>query len=635
MQYQSSLRNHPRSLIAALLLAWSCQAWGVDTYNYDTNQVTIPSLTIGMTTYSNVVVTLGTIKAVLGGTAIGSEDSYTPATSELTMPSVSVNGTIYTNATITVAGLVSIGGVTAADSLDADTGRLSISYIQVYGTVYNHVVLEIGIQNVVGVAGGMPDAYLDNWDGPTGLLTIPAVQYGPHIYTNVTLTAGLANVVSVGVPGAFICNATGTNTLPGGNTSGTGPVAEIPLYFFGASATDGEGPNGGVIEGRDGAFYGTTYVGGTGSGYGTVFRFVPSSTGPGTESVLYSFTGSITARSADGAGSSAGLIQACDGNFYGTTVYGGEGGTYGGGTVYEVTAQGTETHPPLYQFGNPGDLSGPGSLLTVGWDGNLYGTTDSGDLSRMGGIYKLTPAGQETVLYTYHNTGSDGLSFGTASLVQGNDGNFYGTTPGGGTYSRGTIYRMRPSGEVTIVHNFTGCDGEAVVCNPPIVDGWSPVAALIQASDGNFYGTTVYGGLYGLGSVFQMTPAGDVTVLYSFTGAGDGDGASPTNLMEGSDGNIYGITANGGTAGISLGTVFRLCRNLATGSSQRAETVLWRFQGGSTDGGNPTGLIQAGDGNFYGTTETGGPNNSIPYQRSEGMLYELTNVIGAAPACPP
>jgi uncharacterized repeat protein (TIGR03803 family) len=282
-----------------------------------------------------------------------------------------------------------------------------------------------------------------------------------------------------------------------------------------------------LIQGTDGNFYGTTYEGGTGNG-GTVFKITPA----GVETVLHSFAG------ADGIFPQAGLIQGADGNFYGTTA---EGGPSGYGAVFKITPAGAET--VLYFFTSGTDGRYPYAGLIQGTDGNFYGTTYEGGTSDDGTVFKITPAGAETVLYSFA-AGTDG-QYVDAGLIQGADGNFYGTTFQGGTNSDGTVFKITTAGVETVLWSFgSGTDGE------------HPEAGLIQGADGNFYGTTINGGQHGSGTVFEITSAGVETVRGSFGNGTDGNGMSPrAGLIQGADGNFYGATYAGGANG--YGTVFK------------------------------------------------------------------------------
>lgn len=298
---------------------------------------------------------------------------------------------------------------------------------------------------------------------------------------------------------------------------------------------------------------------------------VISVTAPGvTMSSLWSFTGGDS-----GAYLYSPLLQGRDGNYYGTTI---EGGTDGDGTVYKLTANGALT--TLFSFNyNDGAIVYGG--LFQGRDNFLYGTAYAGAAYDDGTTFKLSTSGGLTSLTTFN--GENGM-LPVAGMTQGADGYFYGTDLAGGAYGSGTVYRMTTGGSLTTLAAFDSTDGA------------DPSAVLVQGLDGNFYGTTEYGGTSGDGTVFQITPSGQLTSLYSFSGGSDG--AIPiAGLIQGVDGNFYGVTYLGGAHG--YGTVFKI-------TTSGALTVLYAFTGGS-DGANPWGgLMQARDGNLYGTTLSGG-----------------------------
>ncbi len=319
-------------------------------------------------------------------------------------------------------------------------------------------------------------------------------------------------------------------TYSGGATGQSGTVFKITpsgllttIYNF--TGPDGSGPHGGLAWGNDGNLYGTTDSGGA-SGAGTVFQVTTS----GTLTTLHSFSG------ADGSYPLGALTLGNDGNFYGTTS---TGGLYGGGTVFNISPAGVFNS--LYNFtGTKG--AAPSAALILGGDGNFYGTTENGGVNTYyGTVFKVTPAGVLTTLYSFGFT--DGAN-PYAALTPGGNGNLYGTTSNGGANTQfGTVFSVTPAGVLTTLYNFAGSDGSA------------PESALILGADGNFYGTSVAGGGQGqFGSIFKITPAGVLTTLYNFSGA---DASSPTaNLTLGTDGNLYGTAGGGGANG--YGTVFRL-----------------------------------------------------------------------------
>jgi uncharacterized repeat protein (TIGR03803 family) len=301
-----------------------------------------------------------------------------------------------------------------------------------------------------------------------------------------------------------------------------------------------------------------------------------------TESVLYSFGSNAN----DGSFPRAGLIQSWDGNFYGTTT---AGGTIGSGTVFKVTPAGVET--VLHSFlGGGSDGAGPQAALIQSWDGDFYGTTVDGGLFDNGAVFKITATGEETVLHSFGPyNGPDGIAPYDA-LVEDHEGNFYGTTEVEGEYSGGTLFKITSSGVFTVLHSFGAQQG---------AEGWGPAATLLLASDGDFYGTTTYGGSNNTGTVFKITRSGIFTLLYSFGATGSEDGVEPWSAMiEGCDGDLFGTTLYGGASG--YGTVFKITRS-------GVETVLHSFGSAANDGQGPQApLIWGYDGKIYGVTSGGG-----------------------------
>ena len=298
------------------------------------------------------------------------------------------------------------------------------------------------------------------------------------------------------------------------------------------------------------------------------------------------------------------LIQATNGNYYGTTQ---QGGKYGSGVVFEVTPAGKLSD--LYSFcaqTNCTDGSYPWALM-LGSDGNFYGATNlGGNNSNSGTIFKMTLGGKLTTLYSFCPAGgncTDGQY--PVGLVQASNGNFYGTTSnGGGVYNGGTIFEISSAGKFKKLYTFcsrTNC-----------VDGNYPLSGPMQASNGNLYGTTNYGGSQGTGAVYEITTAGVFKVLYNFCSQGScADGAGPVGgLVHDSTGNLYGTTSLGGNIN-GYGTVFEI-------TTTNQLIILHSFD--NTDGAYPeSALLQASDGNFYGTANNGGGTNNA------GTIYEITS----------
>lgn len=242
----------------------------------------------------------------------------------------------------------------------------------------------------------------------------------------------------------------------------------LSIFSGGISGPDGGTPYGGVIKGPDGNYYGTTWYGGTGGG--TVFKVTPS----GAKSIVYAFSGA-----ADGQQPFK-LTVGPNGNFYGTTLWGGRSSeSYGYGIIFEVTPSGQETI--LQSFvGTGGGPANPAAGLTLAKDGNFYGTSSNGGASGAGTFFRMTPTGELTVLSSFG--GSTGAS-PHGELIEGPDGAFYGTTAEGGDGGYGTVFKVTSDGVFTVLHAFVGG-----------VDGAHPAAPLLLAHDGSLYGTTETGG---------------------------------------------------------------------------------------------------------------------------------------------
>jgi uncharacterized repeat protein (TIGR03803 family) len=374
-------------------------------------------------------------------------------------------------------------------------------------------------------------------------------------------------------------------------------------------------------QGADGYIYGTSS--------GVAFRGLP----PGRFTAITL----CTQPSCNGGGNDpwGGVILATDGNFYGTT---GDGGAYGQGAVFRLTPNGTLT--TIHSFcakTNCPDGFLPEAGLTEGTDGNLYGTTALGGLAGYGGtVFKIDTSGQLTTLYSFcqqTNCADGDVPHGT--LLQASDGNFYGITSGGGNGNfDGIAYRISPSGAFSIVYKF--CSEGGTRCT----DGNYPFGGLIQATDGNLYGTTSSGGANAEGTVFKLTLDGTETPLYSFCSQTRcADGSTPYgSLVQGNDGNFYGTTTEGGANGQG-GTIFEL-------TPGGAETTLYSFCSESkcNDGSTPFGgLLQKTDGTFYGITYTGGVHGVgvgfnlstglgpfVAFVQSAGQVGQTAQILGQA-----
>jgi uncharacterized repeat protein (TIGR03803 family) len=343
------------------------------------------------------------------------------------------------------------------------------------------------------------------------------------------------------------------------------------LYQF-RSGPGGINPYAGVVMDAKGDLFGTTYNDGAFAA-GTVFRVNSS----GKEKVLHSFSQT----DGDGAFPWHGtLARDPSGNLYGTTITGGIKGQLCCGTVFKVTASGEET--VLYRFSGISGDGFPQDGVVRDSSGNLYGTTQNGGPDNAGTVFKIDPAGEKTVLYSF--TGSTDGGYPMAGVVLDTEGNLYGTTFGGGS-GAGTVFKVNPTGEETVFYAFTGS-----------TDGGYPEAGVIRDSRGNMYGTTYSGGTDGLGTVFEVYANGQETVLHNFTGGSDGGLPLGASLARDSAGNLYGTTPQGGST--DFGVVFKI-------DVKGNETILHTFSG--SGGKVPYGtLVIDKAGNLYGTTFEGG-----------------------------
>jgi uncharacterized repeat protein (TIGR03803 family) len=352
--------------------------------------------------------------------------------------------------------------------------------------------------------------------------------------------------------------ATQGNGVP--HTKGTifritpaGKLTTLYRFCSQPKCSDGWVPTG-VVQGNNGSLYGIAEVGGVtpyctiGPGCGTLFKLSPQ----GKYTVLYSFCSETNCSDGDSPGLT--LVQANNGNFYGTTFCGGLGlkgancNGGGSGTLFQITPAGKLT--TLYSFcseTNCADGGEPTTGLVIGPNGSLYGTTSLGGTSSVGTLFQFSAAGKFTVLHNF-TTGEEGL----ITLMLAGDGSLYGTTSSGDN-SGGRIFRLASGGDFTTIYSFCSLAGCA--------DGSSPQEPLVQGSDGNLYGTASSGGATGNGTIFKITPEGKLTTLYNFCLNSDcPDGREPDSLMQATNGSFYGMTQFGGST--LYGTVFKFSTGL-------------------------------------------------------------------------
>jgi uncharacterized repeat protein (TIGR03803 family) len=428
----------------------------------------------------------------------------------------------------------------------------------------------------VSADGDEPLSYFWQMDG-TNLMDTGDISG----LTNSTLTILNATASNSGSYSVVITNSFGSVTsavallsLTGVTTAG---VTLETLYSFNTNSI-GCLPFGGLIQANNGSFYGTASLGGP-NGVGTVFQMDSN----GLAKLVYAFPNATNFNApSNGSLPYAALMQGKNSLLYGTATY---GGTNADGTVFDLTTNGSGITAWPLNSANIGNL--PFGGLVQGSDGNFYGTTwGNGALGirfepPYGTVLKLTASGYLTNIHTF---GYEDGANPSSTLVQGGDGNFYGTTWGGGAHGGwGTIFKITPTGLLTSLFSFANTNGA------------EPYAGLAQDSGGNFYGTTFAGGAYGAGTVFKLAADGTFTSLYSFTGGNDGSNCFG-GLLLASDGNLYGTTQNGGVYG--LGTVFRI-------SVDGTLATLVQFDGYQGANSYCT-LIQGADGDLYGTTQNGG-----------------------------
>jgi uncharacterized repeat protein (TIGR03803 family) len=439
-----------------------------------------------------------------------------------------------------------------------------------------------------------------------------------------SLTVPVTDVVTVQAFTSPVCDPAQAVSAPVFTTvmvivphvTGEKLIADIPGNLTGAD----------LIQASDGNFYGALCQGGT-SGMGSIFKMTPA----GVVTTLYSLSGS------DGNCPYSGVIQGWDGNFYGTTASG--GGSNGAGTIFTITPKGSFTS--LYTFTGGADGANPAGALVQGTDGTFYGTTQEGGdtalLNPSGTVYNITSSGAFSIVATFNGTGAEAVSpiaWKSGTLVQGSDGNFYGTGqqsgPSGTGYAQqfGTIFSVTPTGNPTLLWTFTGNN-----------DGGKPtISPLVQGPTGGFFGTTTTGGQYnavnngtscgngtcGNGTVFEYTP-GNVAQVFNFSTASR---HPQGGVILATDGNLYGTGAYDNDLGCNISGAGSTngCGGVieVTAGTGGTENDIYQFKG-TPDASFPGygSLLQASDGNLYGTTAIGGPSNG-------GAVYE----IGFTPALP-
>jgi len=371
--------------------------------------------------------------------------------------------------------------------------------------------------------------------------------------------------------------------------SAIGASAQVSRYKVVYSFTGGSDGGllfGGLVMDSAGNLYGTTTTGGV-SGAGTIFKITKT----GVETTLYNFAGLR-----DGTNPYSPMILDSAGNLYGTTLTGG----IGGGTVFELDTAGHETILHYFDPSN-GDGRCPEGLVFDS-QGNLYGSTNYGGTNDRGLIYELVNSGgtwSENILYRF--AGGDDGSQPLGALVFDSAGNLYGTTQIGGTFSKGTVFELTPSGQKVVLHNIN------------THEGFRPNGGLIFDDSGNLYGTA-QGGALGYGSVFKLDSAGNFSVLYEFKGGFDG--AFPFGpLVIDPNGYLYGTTNDAGYSFLcespyGCGVAFRVDMS----GNQR---VMHAFKG-MPDGRNSwSGLVRDQAGHLFGVTVEGGSYDF-------GTVYAIT-----------
>lgn len=497
----------------------------------------------------------------------------------------------------TMNGSHTMTAVYGGISIIALSGNLSFGTVQAGASaVRTFTIQSQGGYQPLHVSGiTYPPGFSGAWSGtiPIGSSTNVVVTFAP---TTNGFYSGLVTVNSDATLGSNSIAASGTGVVapppPPVTPFSTGPFTVIYSFPYQSSLSGpwayGANPETRLVQGTNGDFYGSTYFGGS-YGDGVIFRMNAA----GSNQLLYVFPAYVGQPNAK-------LTLGSDGNLYGITQC---GGAHGDGSVFKMASGVFSTN---YSFAeSSSDHSGnPVAPLIQGRNGVFYGTTYWGwDCS--GSAFAVTSTGTFTLL-TDFDCGIPGVgSVVIAPLIQGSDGNLYGTTFVGGTNNCGTVFQLALSGNLNPLYSFTGG-----------LDGANPQAGLVQDKSGYLYGTTSRGGSFGNGTVFKMATNGNLIWVVSFNGTNGSNGGYgipaflEASLIQASDGNLYGVAPSGGTFGD--GTVFQINTNGLL-------AVLHSFQG--SDGANPFGLMQGRDGNLYGTTWEGGTDGG-------GTVFRLVIPLG-------